>query len=286
MCILAFGTVSAQRIYNNSFFLQNPFTYNPGYVGVNDGLQGVVQAGTFMQGSSDAPRSGLIGLNAALKNNIGMGGFVVSEQVGAFEHFAMNVSGAYKAYFQDHHFISFGIATSINRNTLNSAKLNLNRFVDMDDNTLRTDFFDETTLKFEAGVWYRNGNFEAGVSFPYLYESGGNLQRADFISVVSYRFIIEGSKFNLQPAVLVQSIPLRGMRTDGSLIGEWDRKIWAQVGYRSSGSFLAGAGFRFEDLSVGYNFGVPTAQMVNVYNNSHEVLLMLNINKKAAGILE
>lgn len=271
--------LNAQRIHNNSFFVQNPFVFNPAYVGVYDGLQAVVQAGTYMQGNTDTPRSGLIGINAAMNGGMGIGSYIVSEQVGAFENFNFNLSGSYKTYFAEQHFISLGIGASYNRRSLNINRLNLNRFVDLNDATLQTDFYDASTVKFEAGAWYVNKNFEAGITFPYLYESGGNLQRADFIAIVSYLMPIQNSNLTIKPSILFQTIPLRGERVDGTIIAEWNNSFWLQAGYRSNSTALLGAGFRLNELVVGYNFGMPGGDLGNVYNNSHEVLLMLNLKR-------
>jgi type IX secretion system PorP/SprF family membrane protein len=212
-----------------------------------------------------------------------VGSYIVSEQIGAYEQFTFNVSGAYKAYFADRHFLSLGIGSSINRRSLNVNRLNLNRFVDQDDATLQSDFYNATTVKFEAGAWYVNKNFEAGLSFPYLYESGGNLQRADFIALVSYLFAVNNSKFTIKPAVLFQTIPLRGDRFDATVVTEWDQKIWFQLGYRSNSTMLAGIGFRLNELNFGYNFGIPSGDLGNVYTNSHEVLLMINFDRRTPG---
>jgi type IX secretion system PorP/SprF family membrane protein len=280
--LLLVGKVNAQRIHNNSFFVQNPFAFNPAYVGVYDGLQAVVQAGTYMQGNTDTPRSGLIGINAAMKGNMGLGSYIVSEQVGAFENFTFNISGSYKTYFADKHYLSLGLGGSFNRQSLNVNRLNLNRFVDLNDATLQTDFYDASTVKFEAGAWYVNNNFEAGITFPYLYESGGNFQCADFIAMASYLIAINNSKLTIKPSVLFQTIPLRGDRFDGTLIAEWDNSFWIQTGYRSNNTAIIGAGFRLNELVIGYNFGIPSGALSNVYNNSHEVLLMLNLKRVVA----
>lgn len=279
VCMLLAVQAHAQRVYTNSFYMQNPFGYNPGYTGMGEGLQAVVQAGSYMQGLPDGPRSALLGINAPSKSNMGIGGMVLTEQNGAFESFTFQMSGAYKAYFADEHFVSFGISSGVARHSLNLNRQNLTRFVDTNDPFLSSDFYDHTAIQFRAGAWYVNKALQIGISFPYLYEGGGSGLMGHFNTVVAYKIVPEVGNITLQPSAMLQLLPIGGTQVDASVLGEWNERIWGQVGYRSTGSMLAGVGIRLKELAVGYNFGIATADQRTLFNNSHEILVVLSTKR-------
>jgi type IX secretion system PorP/SprF family membrane protein len=163
----------AQQIVDFSMFRENQFLFNPAMAGVE--RVSIVQASFRKQftGISGAPLSAIASYHTYLKEkNIGLGGYLFTDQTGPTGYTGLNFSFAYHIVFSDYRrgvserkALSFGLSSSIVQHRINGSKIKLDQ--PMDDAIFRnrgSQFFPD----FSFGVHYRSKTIFASVAIPQL----------------------------------------------------------------------------------------------------------------------
>ncbi|MGB1039319.1 MAG: PorP/SprF family type IX secretion system membrane protein [Flavobacteriales bacterium] len=144
----------------------------------------------------------------------------------------------------------------------------------------------DNTLSFNAGVYYRNPNFYAGISTTNLSQS--QLTNLNIVQARHYYFMA-GYDFHLHDYINVPKLTLRPnvlAKTD-AVKTQYDLNInvlafstiWAGVTYRHNDALAPMAGLQRKitknsTVKVGYSYGIGTSFIANYFTNgNHEIML-------------
>jgi Type IX secretion system membrane protein PorP/SprF len=64
-------------------------------------------------------------------------------------------------------------------------------------------------------------------------------------------------------------------------MGNYDQKIWGQIGLNNADSMYLSTGFNFQKLQIGYSFGIPFRdEFSNLISSNHQISLSTRLAKK------
>ena len=288
---------SAQQAPQYSMYMLNPFSFNPAYAGYDNSLS---LTGVY--------RSQWVGLEGAAETRSlnahsplyllggGVGVSMESENIGSWKQTSVFGSYAYTLP-TSRGSLSVGISAGFLQRELDGASVRTpgtilddeGNPIDHQDPILTTGLHSGAGLSFNAGLFYRSGNLDAGLSVLNLSETTidmGDIKfKPDrtFFAFLKYRLPLTEA-LQLEPAALVKST---GEQTqiDFSTLIRFRQNLFAGVSYRGYNSetqdaivLLSGIKLN-EKLSLGYAYDLTSSSLKTVSSGTHEILLNYNLNK-------
>jgi len=315
---VTFMAVNAQQMPQYSQYMKNPYMINPAAAGMYNFID--VTAGGRMQwlGFSDAPKTFYAYASADLKGkrskynpslrvNYGavrnpeaiysselkhaLGGSIVVDQYGAFQYMKGAVTYAFHMPVSSKMFLSFGANVGLsNRSFLKSRAQTLNNMTGVGTDATYDTYAsqrDLNTLDIGAGLYLYSSNLFLGVAadqltkgFVKLGSNGANIDpRMHFNFVVGYKFKVS-SKMTLTPSVLAKYIKPSPLSIEGSLMLEWNNRVWYGLSYRYQDAVVAFVGMNITNmLKFGYSFDFSTSRFNKHSFGGHELNIGLMLGR-------
>src|SRR5687768_16442336 len=113
IAILVFvkGLSMAQQLPQFSQYMFNQYAFNPAYTGVTDSWEAVTNNRYQWLGITDAPRTFTLSAQGPLKKeNMGLGGYVYTDNVGPTRRLGFQTSYAYHIRLNETIQLSFGLS--------------------------------------------------------------------------------------------------------------------------------------------------------------------------------
>lgn len=282
----------AQQDPQFSLYMYNPLYYNPAAAG-SEGVSRLqlthrtqyagYQPTGLASGDGGAQSTQLLSFNmplAKLKSGIGI--YAFNDKLGAVINQAVQVSYAYRMALKNGT-LALGVQAGLFNKGINYGEL----FRPAEPEPgIPTGSVSQAKPDFSAGVYYNTVDYWLGVSVTHL-----NAAAYSFITdrstepldrtvnlTAGYRL---GVTYNLdlQPSILVQyttAARIPASTLTANLIGTYDNRLWAGVGYRLGDALMATAGInlmRNNALRVGYSLDVITGGIGGKSPTSHEILV-------------
>lgn len=278
-------------------YMLNPLAFNPAYAGNDNSLSLTGVYRSQWVGLEGAPETRSVNAHSPLYMlGGGLGISLESENIGSWKQ--TSVFGSYSyAVPTNSGSLSIGLSVGFLQRELDGASVRTPGTIlddegnplDHQDPILTTGLHTGAGLSFNAGLFYRRGNFDAGLSVLNLSETtidmGDILFKPDrsFFAYLKYRLKLTDD-FQLEPSVLVKSTGEQ-TQTDFSGLVRFRENIFAGVTYRGYNSDTQDAiviltGIKLsEKLSLGYAYDMTRSLLNTVSNGTHEILLNYNLNK-------
>lgn len=318
LVLIAFCTcTNAQQMPQYSQYMKNPYLINPGAAGLYSFID--ITAGGRMQwlGFSDAPKtmyffaSAELGkkrskYNPSLKVNYGavrnpqaiynaqkkhaMGGSLIIDQYGAFQYIKGAVTYAFHLPITDRMYLSFGANVGFsNRSFLQSRAQTLSTMTGIGSDITYDTYAsqgDLNTLDIGAGLYLYSSNLFVGISGDQLskdfvrFGNGSNIDpRMHFNLIAGYKFKLR-NKTTLTPSILAKYIDPSPLSVEGSLLFEWNERVWYGVSYRYKDAVVAFVGMNItNNFRFGYSFDFSTSRFNKHSFGGHELNLGLMLGR-------
>ena len=288
---------SAQQAPQYSMYMLNPFSFNPAYAGYDNSLSLTGVYRSQWVGLEGAPETRSLNAHSPLYLlGGGVGVSMESENIGSWKQTSVFGSYAYTLP-TSRGSLSVGISAGFLQRELDGASVRTpgtilddeGNPIDHQDPILTTGLHSGAGLSFNAGLFYRSGNLDAGLSVLNLSETTidmGDIKfKPDrtFFAFLKYRLPLTEA-LQLEPAALVKST---GEQTqiDFSTLIRFRQNLFAGVSYRGYNSetqdaivLLSGIKLN-EKLSLGYAYDLTSSSLKTVSSGTHEILLNYNLNK-------
>ncbi len=273
--ILAFaGNTNAQELKTYNLYSQNPYLYNPAFSVNNQLVSAYLNTHLQWVGLNGAPEVYSFGASSSFFKNMGAGITLFNSKQGLVSNLDAKINYAYQINFSKTHNLRMGTSLGIiNDKLLVADALN----VDMTDEKLTENYFNKTAFSTGFGLAYRYNDFDAQVILPQLYEY--NSSNIYTIGIIGYNFGLNPS-IDLKPSVMMRGAKTSPAQFDGNLMATWNKIVWGQIGYRSNNSFIVSLGTNVGNYGIGYAYQANTAPISGSSSGSHEVQILININKK------
>ncbi|GAB4055695.1 PorP/SprF family type IX secretion system membrane protein [Spirosoma litoris] len=288
---IAAQTARAQQDPQFSLYMYNPLYYNPAAAG-SEGVsrlqitQRTQYLGYQTIGNGDgsaAQSTQLLSFNmplASIKSGIGI--YALNDKYGPSINQAVQVSYAYRLALKNGT-LALGVQAGMFNRGFDFGQF---RATDPNDPLIPTGRINQFKPDISAGVYYNTTDYWLGVSVSHLnkatysYVTDRSIDASEPKAYLSagYRLGL-GYNIDIQPSVLVQYSTLQGVRGSVAtlnLVGTYDNRIWAGVGYRLRDALMATVGInlmRNNALRVGYSLDIITSGAQIKSPTSHEIIL-------------
>jgi type IX secretion system PorP/SprF family membrane protein len=301
--------VNAQQIPQFSQYMKNPYLINPGAAGQQNYID--VTAGGRMQwlGFSDAPKTMYVYVtapigakvskyNPSVKINYGavrnpraiynaqqkhaLGGSLIIDQYGAFQYIKATATYAFHLPVTDKMYLSFGANIGFsNRSFLKSRAQTLNTMTGVGTDVTYDTYANQgdlNMLDIGVGLYLYSNNLYVGITGDQLtkdfvrFGNGSNIDpRMHFNLVAGYKFELSKT-ITLTPSVLAKYINPSPLSIEGSLMFEWQERVWYGASYRYQDAVIAFVGMNITNrLRFGYSFDFSTSRFNNHSFGGHEL---------------
>ncbi len=281
---IAANIITANAQDRSSFYtnLFNPFLANPAMAGCYDNIHTILNARTMVGGIESAPRTINFALHTPFANNTGLGLKVINHWNGAFQ--TINTEGAYSKLvkLKDDHNLTFGLSVGFMQTNLNLDLINSS--VDRTDPSLNLPDLNRVYFTSGAGLVYRyKSHFEFYASSPMMV-TGAQSINGFFVMGTNYKFFLDQNKaYSLKPTLNYYNFTQAPKMMDLLVTGSWSDVLNITAGYRSNGSVIAGFGFNFKNVVVGYNYFHHTSDLTRLAPAQNEIAIAFNFKKPERG---
>ena len=280
---LAMEGIFAQspQIYSQYFI--NPYLYNPAMAGVEGHTAFFLIYRAQWVGIEGAPQVGQLSWHMPLKNGIGIGALVNSDQVGPLSSTFFKFTTSYLLNLDLTHFFRFGLSVGGGYNAIDRASLfTIGRFEESLSDDLSK--YRDNSFYYHAdfGMMYHFGRFNVGFSFPQLVGYSGvsentfSTVRVSALDNIFFKMNYRQSFFNdnlaIEPHFLYRFNRHGSHQYEGSLIFHLNHLLWIGGSYRHEGGIIGFAGFKMANaIAIGYSFDLSGGDLANHSIGNHEV---------------
>ncbi len=247
-----------------SQYMFHTSSFNPAAVGEGDLIQATVQYRKQWWGMRGAPETTVASVNGPIKlakNSLGIGIRFLNDKSGLYLNRTAHLQGAYKKQLEVGT-LSFGLDAGF-ANIIFSGD-SLSAYKGDDDYHKDADPIvplvsaSGISLDLNAGVFYSNPTFYAGLSYFHLNRpvvtGASNFSytlRGTMFLTGGYNYLIPDTKIVLKPSTLIKTSDFVNYQVDLGARAEFNNKIWGGLAYR------------FEDAVV-FLFGINTSSGLGV----------------------
>ncbi len=278
-------------------YILNPMTINPSYAGNRGGLSVAAfyrqqWVGAFYRqqwvGVSGAPRTMSLAVDApVLSSRLGLGLYVVNDQIGVTKQTELMTSYAYRIPVGEG-ILAFGLGAGlVATNTAWSQLITL----DPGDEYSLIDSRVFMVPDFSFGTFYSVKNYFIGFSIPRMLGYKFDFDRNKYslrVEPGQYNFILNsgyifplGQKARFMPSALVSYSPGDKLLYDASAHFIIYDRLWLGATYRSTGSVTALAQFAINNqFKIAYSYNYDFGMLGTYSNGSHEVMLRYEFRYK------
>jgi len=292
----------AQQATQYSMYMLNKYAYNAAYAGMDDYLS---MTGVYRKqwvGLTGSPESQNISAHLPLYYlGGGMGINVNNSQTGVHRNSKASISYSHYLPIGDNGKLAVGASGGIVQQAFNGGDLRAPQgtyepqsAVNHNDLFLPTGNVNALAPTFGAGVYFKSGDFEAGVSadnllelsHEYALENGlSEIQmKRHFYFVTSYRLNL-GSYLSLAPSIFAKA-DVNQLQTDVSAILTYNENLFLGASFRgydmnSIDAVVIMAGMQLGNgVKVAYAYDLTLSALSTVNTGSHEISLNYTLNKK------
>lgn len=292
--LFIFVGANAQQGPQYSLVAFDPFFVNPAYAGMDGTLKinGVYRKQWV--GLPGGPESQLVNVHSPLFiAGGGIGLQLLNERLGPEQQLSATMAYNYQMVLNRKSVLSFGIQAGIFQYTLDGNILRTpdgiyeGSTIDHQDIALPIGRESGISPLVNAGLYYQNASFEAGVSVRNIMASRIELPSLGYDSQRQYmvhaRYFVEmGRSVILVPSVWIRS-DLVQTQIDFNIQARINDNIFGGVSFRgydanSVDALILQAGVRLnEKITLAYAYDLTLSPLQNTNNGSHEVLIQYDL---------
>lgn len=270
--------VQGQELSNYYSYLMNPINLNTAYTGSEEKITGILNSRTQWVGVDGAPRNLMFGLHGPIFKNQGMGVRLISDSRGSFQ--TLRSDFMYSHRFAINEKLSFRMGLSagvVNRRIgVNTEQQGL---LDNTDPSLYSDNYNHTNFVSGFGLLANWKGLQLGFSAPHMIENDAIINQ-HLVGIASYCYAFGESKWEVQPILIYQNLPVIKNQLDMTVKGIWAKKVWAQATYKTNGAFAGAVGFNLKGFGIGYLYEQNAQPLQTVSQGTHEIALTFSITHK------
>ncbi len=215
----------------------------------------------------------------------GLGGLVLIDEIGPFNHTQISVSYAYHLTLSSDLALSAGASVGYAQNSIDYSEV---VFENDQDNVLGEGVVRDKGVDGAIGMWLYSQKFYLGISGLKKFSKGFEVNDTEFSSDEQWYWTLSGGyKFNLSRDVsLMPNVMLRypqgaPLSYDAGIILSYKDRLWAGGSYRNHKSIIVLARFGISELlDLGYSYDFSTTKLSVLGTGSHEIVLGLKLKNR------
>ncbi len=271
-----------------SQFKNNNFMINPAITGTKRGIDARISYRNQWTGYNGAPSTEGFSLHSRLwKGKIGVGTYLMQDNIGPLKQFNIGASFAFHLRFSDCE-LSGGVAGNYGKYTLDGDKILLHNTQDpaIDQHIVNSSWAPDAS----AGIYLYNDRFHIGLSSLHLIGTDVEFYKNDstkkgLMKYVSQTHLTLGYNYAQNPDYIWEStfyanytigVPIM---LDYTLRLHYKEKIFTGVSIRLNDAIALHVGARFlENFQVSYSYDFLISKLRSYSSGSHEIMIAYSFN--------
>lgn len=285
--LLLTGNMVAQQSPQYGLYQFNPLAINPAYAGSRNAISAILLHRSQWVGLKGAPMTQSLTAHMPLSNNsIGVGLSVANDKVGSSNTTWIYGDFSYSFLLNEKEDkIAFGLKGGVD---LFNADFNGLKVIDATDQAYTTPVNSSVKPNVGFGAYYYGEKHFAGFSVPKLIESKISNAGSLISNLKRHYYLMGGYVFTLtdeiyfRPSSVVKVAMNSPVNVDINASFLFKERLWVGAMFRTDGSVGVNSVFYINSqFYVGYAFEYSTSSLRSYSYGTHELMLGLDLNKKA-----
>lgn len=285
--ILGVSTINAQQQAQYTQYMYNTLMVNPAYAGTAHKLEATFIHRSQWVGLDGAPQTQNFGVNAAIKDVIGLGLNVTNDKLGPERQTAITAAVAAKIKLSNKIKLSLGVNGGMD---LINVDWSMGQAKSDNDVAFDQNIKNRVRPVVGAGLYLYSDNWYVGLSSPTFIQKDkyGNLgeaaidNRTHFYMIAGYVFDV-GENLKLKPALLAKAVAGAPITADLSLNALIKEQFTVGAGYRYNDAASILLGYTFKNmLFLGYSYDINLTKLRKYNSGSHDIMIKYNFWEKNA----
>jgi type IX secretion system PorP/SprF family membrane protein len=251
--------------------------FNPSQVGINGGIDFLLQYNQKWLGFKGAPTTSSIFVCGRLDENIGIGGSVISYKSGLYSNFITEFNYAYTIKIDQNRSFLFGLKAGFLYQQLERQSV---RTTDIQDPVMTNNDYNNIMFINGFGITYLHENISFDFSIPRFLE--GTKLKKDFYSMISYEIDPGKGDFMVTPFASYRYIQGGYSPFALNMAVNLD-KFSATFGYSTQKIALLSFGINYNSFQFSYSYGMDFGSLSGFSSGNHEIRLGYNLNYDSFG---
>lgn len=287
--LLFVASLSAQQLPQYTQFFLNDYVTNPAIGGSKQAWVAGLNTRYQWVGIQDAPRTYILSLHGPVrKTRVGLGGYVFSDITGPTRRTGASFSYAYHLPINDDIKLSMGINGGVLQFVVDGSKINMKNSYDLAlSNTVQSAILPDAG----AGLYLYSDEFFVSFSAPQLlgnsvqffedYEETESRLARHYFLAAGYKFEVVEDVFHIEPSTFFKYVEPTPIQFNTTLRLLYKNMLWVGASYRSDDAVGFIVGYQLqENISFGYSYDMPTSDIQNHSNGSHELMLGIRFQNR------
>lgn len=276
----------AQQLPQFSQYNSFDYLYDPAVAGSRPWFE--VRSGHRNQwtGIKDAPRTFVLSTTTPIGRNMGIGGYIFTDNVGPSRRTGMQLTYAYHLRITDDIKLGMGLSFGMLQFLIDGSKIELHDPDDpLMDDQLRGALMPDATF----GVYLYHPKWWFGAAAPQLmrnrmrffdvHDPTNSVLAPHYYAMGGYRLAL-GDEFKIEPSFLVKYVDPVPPKVDLTATLRYRDMVWLGATYRTEDalSFMVGYWLK-KTFQFGYSYDLTTTALRNYTSGTHEVMLGITFGK-------
>ncbi len=276
----------AQQLPQFSQYNSFDYLYDPAVAGSRPWFE--VRSGHRNQwtGIKDAPRTFVLSTTTPLGRNMGIGGYIFTDNVGPSRRTGMQLTYAYHLRITDDIKLGMGLSFGMLQFLIDGSKIQMHDPDDpLMDDQLRGALMPDATF----GVYLYHPKWWFGAAAPQLmrnrvrffdvHDPTNSVLAPHYYAMGGYRLAL-GDDFKIEPSFLVKYVDPVPPKVDLTATLRYRDMVWLGATYRTEDalSFMVGYWLK-KTFQFGYSYDLTTTALRNYTSGTHEVMLGITFGK-------
>lgn len=278
--------VNAQQLHFHSQYMFNPYLHNPAFAGSKDYTVLTASFRNQWTGFTDAPRTATLSGHFSLKDNMGLGMALYSDQTGPTSRTGGMASYAFHIPL-DNAIMSFGLSAMAFQYSLDKTLLTTDVPGDL---AIQGEVVSRIVPEATFGMVFRSNEYWIGVAIPQLIQMKVDIGPDNYLNKMNRHYYASGGyKFDvaddleLEPSVMLKATTAAPLQLDLNSKVIYKEMMWLGFSYRTGDAAVAMLGLEKGKFSFGYAYDVTLTSIKSYSSGSHEIFVGYRIGWPKTG---
>lgn len=279
-----------QQLPQLSQYVAHDYLYNPAVAGSREMFEIRSAHRNQWTGIVDAPRTFMLSASSPVGRNMGVGGYVFTDNVGPSRRTGFQLSYAYHLKVNERVKLGMGLSVGMLQFLIDGSKITFFEGSDpVMDEQLRGELVPDATF----GAYLYHENWWFGAAAPqlmrnklwFLDERDQTLSRlaSHYYATGGYRLRVN-EDLVVEPSFMVKYVDPMPLKIDLTATLRYKDMVWLGASYRTKDAVSLMVGYWHDrSLQVGYSYDLTTTHLRNYTTGTHEVMLAFTFAKANKG---
>jgi type IX secretion system PorP/SprF family membrane protein len=279
--------VQAQQLPQLSQYQFNDYVFNPAVAGSRPFFE--LRSGHRYQwvGIQDSPRTFTLSGTTPLGKNMGLGGYLFTDNVGPTRRTGIQFSYAYHLRITDELKLSLALSGGVLQFLIDGSKIQFN---DPGDPAMDDQLRGELKPDAKFGFMLYHPRYWFGAAAPQILQNKVyfvddadqtlSVMEDHYYVTGGYRFLL-GTDWKVEPSFLVKYVSPVPAKIDITATVRYRDAFWLGASYRTNDAYCAMLGYwHKESFQFGYSYDIITSNLRNYSTGTHELMLAVTLGRK------